>query len=65
MLFLAGEYSNDTRHGFGVCTFTNGYKYEGTWLAGKKHGHGIEIFPDGRRHSGVFEYDKFIDRSLD
>lgn len=58
IFFFIGEYRNDTRHGFGVCTFPNGYRYEGEWAGGKKHGRGIEIYPNGHRFSGIFQNDK-------
>lgn len=49
------------RHGFGTCTFPDGYKYEGQWRYGKRDGRGIEIFPNGDRYNGVFQDDKPVD----
>lgn len=65
LIELKGDYCDDRRHGYGICSFPNGYKYEGEWFEGKKHGRGIEIFPDGHRYNGIFEYDRAIGPSIE
>ena len=59
----SGEYHNDLRSGYGVCTYPNGYRYEGEWVKGKKQGRGIEIFHNGDRFNGMFENDKAVEPS--
>ena len=42
-------------HGYGVYTWKDGRKYEGTYLFDKKHGYGIYTWADGRKFEGCWE----------
>lgn len=36
-----GNFMNDSLHGYGKATFTNGLEYEGTWMNDQFHGVGM------------------------
>ncbi len=46
------------RHGHGVLTKEDGYKYEGKWNNGIQDGFGIEIDPAGFRYEGNYQKGK-------
>lgn len=50
----SGESINNERHGFGVCHWENGDRYEGSWANNKTHGYGIYVQGDGARYDGQF-----------
>lgn len=42
-------------HGFGVYTFANGHRYEGSWHEGKRQGLGMYTFRNGETQSGHWQ----------
>lgn len=42
--------------GKGLYTWTNGERYEGDYVRGKKHGIGIFFYKNGERYHGEFNY---------
>lgn len=40
------------KHGFGVETNSDGSKYNGNFMEGKRHGKGAYTFPDGNIYIG-------------
>ncbi len=43
---------NRTAHGRGVCTWTDGERYEGEFRDGKQHDYGVDAFVDGDWYDG-------------
>ncbi len=37
------------------CTFANGDKYEGSWVAGAPHGSGAMLYCSGERYQGAWQ----------
>ncbi|MCW5744886.1 MAG: protein kinase [Alphaproteobacteria bacterium] len=50
----AGAWQNGVLEGPGVETTTSGWRYEGSFHAGKRHGQGTLLAPDGTRFHGTF-----------
>lgn len=42
-------------HGFGVYSFANGHRYEGSWHEGKRQGLGMYSFRNGETQSGHWQ----------
>ncbi|MDU8946332.1 hypothetical protein RXV90_23400, partial [Rhodophyticola sp. MJ-SS7] len=40
-------FRNAKNDGFGVMTYTDGYRYEGQWVEGKRSGRGVAFYPKG------------------
>ena len=53
-----GEWRDDEFHGFGVKTFSNGDRYEGTWVLGKMEGKGKYVSHEGWTYEGQFKFDQ-------
>ena len=51
VLFLREEYGN----GQGTYTWSDGEKYEGEWVNGKRNGQGTLTWSDGRKYEGEFK----------
>jgi hypothetical protein len=49
-----GEIENNLAHGFGIAMFSNGFRYEGNWLEGKKSGKGIYFYKNNEKYEGDF-----------
>ena len=53
-----GDIHNNVRHGVGTYAYSNGFRYEGEWVNGKKHGHGRmwlgEDGPESIYYEGAF-----------
>ena len=45
--------------GRGTFSYSNGNKYVGQWIAGKKDGQGTYTFFDGRKQSGQYKADEY------
>lgn len=52
-----GEFKNNQASGNGICTYTDGSKYTGTWISDFKHGKGKLEFINGDYYEGEFKYD--------
>lgn len=42
-------------HGFGVYSFANGHRYEGSWHEGRRQGFGVYTFRNGETQSGHWQ----------
>jgi hypothetical protein len=42
------------RHGYGVCEYSNGVRYEGMWVKDEREGEGMMLFPNGDRIQGLW-----------
>ena len=52
-----GQWKNDLNHGRGIWYWTNGDRYDGNFVAGRKYGFGIYTFSDGGQYSGQWKDD--------
>ena len=52
-----GNFSRNTKRGFGKATYTNGDEYEGEWDANVRTGHGVCRFGNGDVYEGKWEND--------
>lgn len=52
---------NNQKDGFGIFTFPNGTKLDGTWKQGKKHGRGTVYFAYGKILEGEWVEGKLQD----
>ena len=57
--YYKGEWKAGKMHGQGVMVWTNGAKYSGTWINGKREGYGKHIFPSNQVKS-FFYFTFFI-----
>ncbi|KER20943.1 hypothetical protein T265_15204 [Opisthorchis viverrini] len=57
---FAGQWENDTRHGYGVCERSDGVTYEGQWFKNQRHGYGQTRFQDGTCEQGRYQYGKLV-----
>ena len=55
----SGEYAEDDRGGYGVCSYGAGAVYEGAWAAGQRSGQGTLRQPDGGSYTGDWLEDMF------
>ncbi|ESO09088.1 hypothetical protein HELRODRAFT_146729, partial [Helobdella robusta] len=51
----SGEWKNDKRCGYGICSRSDGLKYIGEWFNNKKNGYGQTIFPEGSVEEGKYK----------
>lgn len=58
-----GYYEKDQRHGYGEMYWNDGSIYKGKWKNGLQHGEGILQMPDGRTKEGIFQDNKFIEKT--
>lgn len=50
---VAGDWCNDTKHGFGLMQYPSGNRYTGEWCHDQKHGHGtMEWLTKSQRYTG-------------
>lgn len=55
-----GSWCADTPHGQGICKYSDGTEYRGSFVAGHRHGRGIQTWNGGRDvYDGDFETDTF------
>lgn len=52
--YYGGDCVGNIRHGFGVCFWENGDRYEGSWADDKTDGCGVYVQGDGARYDGQF-----------
>ncbi|TGZ75499.1 hypothetical protein CRM22_000339 [Opisthorchis felineus] len=57
---FAGQWENDSRHGYGVCERSDGVTYEGQWFKNQRHGYGQTRFQDGTCEQGRYQYGKLV-----
>eukprot|EP00164_Ancoracysta_twista_P004336 GFYU01005842.1.p1 GENE.GFYU01005842.1~~GFYU01005842.1.p1 ORF type:complete len:332 (-),score=81.78 GFYU01005842.1:292-1287(-) len=53
-----GEFSHGRKDGDGTYVWSNGTRYDGDWVAGKRHGKGVLTFMDGSLAEGQFRDNK-------
>ena len=58
-----GEWKDGKRDGYGVFYFSNGCRFEGTYVNNLKEGFGIYTYQDGQQYIGLFENDQMINES--
>ena len=58
-----GEWKDGKRDGYGVFYFSNGCRFEGTYINNLKEGFGIYTYQDGQQYIGLFENDQMINES--
>eukprot|EP01048_Picozoa_sp_COSAG05_P002456 COSAG05_NODE_101_length_19100_cov_24.260144_9_plen_86_part_00 len=49
-----------SKHGQGVYSNTDGWRYEGEWRSNRYHGHGTVTYADGRVKSGKWDEGTFL-----
>ena len=54
-----GEVENGKPNGIGILTFTNGWKYVGSWKDGIRNGQGTFIWSDEGKYEGKWKDGKF------
>eukprot|EP01035_Chromulina_nebulosa_P020106 gene20106-26105_t len=57
-IIYRGEFSKNTRHGFGVAIFGNNHRYVGRFIDNNMAGLGIYCHPNGDRFEGMFYCNK-------
>eukprot|EP00047_Mylnosiga_fluctuans_P004217 m.233314 g.233314 ORF g.233314 m.233314 type:complete len:144 (-) comp12492_c0_seq1:253-684(-) len=50
-----GDVDDNNRHGFGICWWENGDRFEGQWLADRTGGFGVYYQSDGAHYKGQFK----------
>ena len=50
----------DKKHGYGVYTWADGRRYEGSWVNGKQHGEAKYTSKDGSTKRGIWKEGKRV-----